>query len=473
MTSSEPPPPRRETVFISHAAPEDNEFALWLASKLALAGYKVWVDRQRLRGGDDFWDDIDRVLRNEAIKQIVVFTRHVSKPGVKKELAIGGIVAGKIKDKKFIIPIRADDVAFSDAAPEFVRGNILNAHPNWCDCLKELFEALEEELVPRNPGPDADTLKRLIDSREEGRSSVQDVPESCLTNWFPLSPVPDRVRYFKFDGLQDRMKKWQDGCPVPFVSVGRLAGSFADSAGFTMSGPFDEKITTDYDIAFADFAGGDELGPYSERGQNSKDLVSLLRQHFDKIAESRGLKSVKFASGDLGWFFPDNLLPKDKITFIGADGNVRRRLMSGKYRKMRWHVCLQAKPRIWPVPVYRILVNVVLSEDGKTPLPGEKTHRKRKKVTRSWWNDVWRDRMLAAMEFLADGKASIELEAGNARFAIAKAPIRIDVPVSYRQADAPAPAVEEDEDGAIIPNAELDRFGNDLDDGDFEGEEEA
>jgi TIR domain len=81
----------RTTLFVTHAAPEDNEFALWLTSKLAIAGYSVWVDRRRLTGGTDTWDDIDRVLRNEAIKQLVVFTTNIAKLGVKKELAIGTI----------------------------------------------------------------------------------------------------------------------------------------------------------------------------------------------------------------------------------------------------------------------------------------------------------------------------------------------------------------------------------------------
>jgi hypothetical protein len=44
----------------------------------------VWVDRRRLRGGDDALDEIDRVLRTESIKQVVVFTRHIGKAGVKK-----------------------------------------------------------------------------------------------------------------------------------------------------------------------------------------------------------------------------------------------------------------------------------------------------------------------------------------------------------------------------------------------------
>jgi hypothetical protein len=39
---------KRDTVFVTHAAPQDNEFALWLSSKLSLAGYKVWVDRRRV-----------------------------------------------------------------------------------------------------------------------------------------------------------------------------------------------------------------------------------------------------------------------------------------------------------------------------------------------------------------------------------------------------------------------------------------
>jgi hypothetical protein len=82
----------RTTVFVTHAAPEDNEFALWISSKLALSGYRVWVDRRRLLGGDDFWDEIDRVLRQDSIKQIIVFTQHITKQGVKKELAIGEVV---------------------------------------------------------------------------------------------------------------------------------------------------------------------------------------------------------------------------------------------------------------------------------------------------------------------------------------------------------------------------------------------
>src|SRR5208337_3659699 len=48
----------RNMVFVSHANPEDNAFAQWLALRLATQGYAVWSDVTRLLGGEDFWDDI-------------------------------------------------------------------------------------------------------------------------------------------------------------------------------------------------------------------------------------------------------------------------------------------------------------------------------------------------------------------------------------------------------------------------------
>lgn len=49
----------RDTVFISHATPEDNEFTVWLASRLQMLGYKVWIDKNALLGGEKFWEEID------------------------------------------------------------------------------------------------------------------------------------------------------------------------------------------------------------------------------------------------------------------------------------------------------------------------------------------------------------------------------------------------------------------------------
>lgn len=84
----------RDTIFISHATPEDNEFTIWLASRLELLGYKVWIDKKELLGGEVYWDDIEDAIKNKAIKVLLVYSENISdtknvgqlKPGIQKEI---------------------------------------------------------------------------------------------------------------------------------------------------------------------------------------------------------------------------------------------------------------------------------------------------------------------------------------------------------------------------------------------------
>jgi hypothetical protein len=149
------------------------------------------------------------------------------------------------------------------------------------------------------------------------------------------------------------------------------------------------------------------------------------------------------------------LLPDGKIVFNTPDARRIRRSMSGKFKDLRWHVCIVAKPRIWPEQVYRIHINVVLTTDGKSALWGERTHKRRRRLTKSWWNNIWRDRLLAAMHYLADGKSSITLSAGHIEFHLATWPLTATTAVSYDAFDPPLP-IEEDEEGNIVPTAALD-----------------
>src|SRR5215831_11515449 len=282
-----------------------------------------------------------------------------------------------------------------------------------------------------------------------------------LTNWFPITP-PERIRYYQFAGMQDQMKAWTADCRYPHVPMGRLVGSFLDPAAFAMASSFGQHTPTAYDIAFEDFIRGADRGPYLDQLPATNDVANLLRQHFAEVARNHGLRPVEFANKDVGWFFPDDLLPNRRVRFTTADGRRIDRVLSGKFKSLRWHVCITAKPRIWPKLVYRIHANVVLSKDGRTPLPGDKTHERRRRLTRSWWNDVWRDRLLAAAHVLSDGEAVVSITAGNQKFGFTAWPLSVECPVSYDASDPPMPR-EEDDEGTIVPGQELDDIIDDLD----------
>ena len=62
----------RNTIFICHATPDDNDFVRWLGARLTGHGYKVWADMFGLKGGMPFWNTIEDALREHACKVIYV-----------------------------------------------------------------------------------------------------------------------------------------------------------------------------------------------------------------------------------------------------------------------------------------------------------------------------------------------------------------------------------------------------------------
>ena len=78
----------KEAIFIRHAAPEDNDFTRWLGAKLELAGYRVWHDVARLKGGDIFWDKIEAAIRDESFRMVAVISKvSIHKPPTNKSAA--------------------------------------------------------------------------------------------------------------------------------------------------------------------------------------------------------------------------------------------------------------------------------------------------------------------------------------------------------------------------------------------------
>ena len=97
----------RDAIFISHTNPEDNEFTVWLGARLTAAGYEVWADVLRLRGGQDWQRLLEDALRNKACKVLLVGTEHgVQKQGVRNEIQIAHAVSRSIGDAEFVIPLR-------------------------------------------------------------------------------------------------------------------------------------------------------------------------------------------------------------------------------------------------------------------------------------------------------------------------------------------------------------------------------
>jgi hypothetical protein len=98
---------KQDTIFISHATPEDNLITEWLYTQLTLAGYKCWCDLEGLYGGErDFSEEIQKIIEEDACKFLLIFSGTTfTKDFVKDEFESARSIAKKFKLKDFINPI--------------------------------------------------------------------------------------------------------------------------------------------------------------------------------------------------------------------------------------------------------------------------------------------------------------------------------------------------------------------------------
>ena len=142
----------RDTIFISHASPDDNDFVRWLGDELTSRGYTVWADVFHLKGGTPFWTAIEDALRNRAVKVIFVVSRRSvdsARSGVRNELSVADGLRKALKDPGFIVPVRIDDTPYDELPIQVHQLNTLDFSADWNLRLPDLLDTLEAATVPR------------------------------------------------------------------------------------------------------------------------------------------------------------------------------------------------------------------------------------------------------------------------------------------------------------------------------------
>jgi hypothetical protein len=142
----------RNLLFVSHANPEDNIFSRWLAPQLAKEGYGVWCDQTRLLGGEDFWADIEEVIRKHTCKLLyVLLAASNHKSGPLQKLHVAQTVARWEGLGDFFIPLRVDDtLAHSDINIQLARINAIDFTAGWAIGLRTLLNKLQQDMVQKD-----------------------------------------------------------------------------------------------------------------------------------------------------------------------------------------------------------------------------------------------------------------------------------------------------------------------------------
>jgi hypothetical protein len=411
----------RDVIFISHATPNDNEFVRWLGTRLTGFGYKVWADIFDLAGGTPFWNSIEDALRKRTLKVVFVVSKASCDPnrsGVQNEISVADAVKKSLKDSDFIIPVRIDDIAFSDLPIQIHRLNTIDFTTGWGAKLAQLVDTLTKAGVPRALTDLSAEFDRWRQASVRSDVVVERGEEPLLTSIMPIIRLPEEVSFHEYDGENKKFEQALETVPHPHAMHNRLLVSFAAVHEIQAHLPPELTVSLRGTPSFAAFLEGkvtDPVGP--QRRDANAWAVRMLRESFEAHLATRGLLRYSASAGTV-MFFPKDLLADDRVYYTNAKGKRTYKQVVGesKVLKAHWHLGMRAVVRLGEAPTLRLRPYVVFTRDGKTPLQdaGEMT-KLRRRFCKSWFNHVWRPLWQAFFEFFGAGSESVLIALGEHR----------------------------------------------------------
>lgn len=425
----------QESIFISHATPEDNGFVRWLGARLELAGFSVWHDLGRLKGGDYFWDKIEGAIRNESFRFLAVVSKvAVDKQGVKDEWALAQTIEKSMPG--FVIPLRLDDYDFSLLPIGIHRKNVIDFANGWHKGLAALLDTLTEANAPKVSSPDPRSARHWLAEMREGAILRTESRESLDSTWLSVVSLPP-IESARILGSEREIKLTDLNRHIPwFEHEDRIVG-FAKAADLVshMSKSVMLKAANGIDSATFIESGSTFGNKRVSAFEARKRVANLVRQAWELTMEAKGL-GVHEQSGGRKVFYVTPTLTKgrgEKIAFLDVDGRKRRKALNGRSerKKANWCYAVGMVPQFDEPWRIELRSTIVFTDDDDKPLDTPaRAHRLRMSFCRSWWNDRWRGFLRAFLILLADGNSTIELPVGSGRkVVVAATPIMFSSPV--------------------------------------------
>lgn len=422
----------RDTIFIGHATPEDNDFTIWLASRLQLLGYKVWIDRNALVGGEKFWEEIDQVIRNAATKYLLVYSKNICykdvvgklKDGISKEFSLAESIAKQHSFSDFMILLNLDNSPHN----LFIGSDRLNQIPffeNWAEGFKQLHKKLMKDEVPSaQKDPDAEFLN-WFQYQYITPNPIIEKKELYYSNIWPIPKLPDYFYIHQFKKADQAKFIFDNNKKYPLGKITNHIISFEADLLYDNTdlenGLVPDKI---FSVCITDILKGVDSQSFPNLNDKINYFKILLNRVFHILMKNRKMFWYEMSSKTLAYFYtPANLSSgKVKFQYPGRRNSKKLKNLFGIYNRVfKWHYAVSVKTVLTPVLGYSLKNHLTFTTDGfrvwvngKNEVETDKIHSHRRKKGKMFFNEEWRDMFLAFLHGLKQevGQIAIQLSAG-------------------------------------------------------------
>lgn len=444
----------RTKLFLSHATPEDNKFASWLATKLELHGYDVWIDVKELDPANDFWNTIEATIRDEAVKFLFVATRTSilgNRDGVKKELA----VADRVRKKEladFIVPLRLDDVSFDDFPVEILRQNAIDFYDDWATGLVKLLDYLEKQGISKADNATELMTQALDRWREVSASRFADVVsvnDYYYSNLFPVR-LPDYLYAYNDVSIEPilankhKPRRKLGTCVLTFV----CPDCVRSYCGFDVANQALDLGTL--------LQGEVPIQVFDNEIRNPRSVcVNLINWAVSEMFYRKGMRLYRST----------DKAERIKRYFFGRGARSKRhekakrpKALSGRYKEKYWHYAQSAYFTNFPFEGILFRAHLVFTDSNNDTLSDTQQVAARRSKGKRFFNNQWRDLLQAAIYSHSDGKRDIDIKlcCEESRMAIKSTPYVFFSSEGYKEpatdplANAEGGFDDDDEESSVL-----------------------
>jgi hypothetical protein len=412
----------RDTLFISHATPEDNDFAIWLASRLEMLGYKTWVDKKHLLGGEKLWSTIQNVIKNDAIKLLIVYSRNILtkdgnlKDGIEKEFTYAESIASQENMKDFIIPLHIDNSQYND----FIGSNRLNHisfEQNWAIGLKQLLKKLEKDNIPQMIDIRESSFSEWYENEYVSNCSIIPKKELFYSSWWEIASMPQRFYMYQFDNLTQAIAIRNININIPINLQSNVLSTFDNNLNFIIERDGEQfhivpKAT--YSFSINEILCGFESSNFPKHKDAENHFKRLLYCTITELFLQKQRKKVKLANNKFAFFLSKNN-EKKQIHFSYPSSSIKRlKRISiwGEFEQIGfWHYAISPQVVLFPIIGFSLKSHIVFTTDGVQLITDDKkVHSYRRRKGKRYFNEGWRDWFVAFLQGLKDINDEIKIK---------------------------------------------------------------
>lgn len=433
----------RDTIFLSHATPEDNEFTIWLASRLELLGYKVWIDKSELLGGEVFWADIEDAIKNKAIKVLLIYSKNILdkndqtkiKTGIQKEIDFASeVIKSTPEVKDFLTLLHLDDAPF-DLFPGSKDLNQIPFNENWAQGLDVLLKKFQKDGVPKSDTETHNSFSNWYLEHYLIKNPIVEKRELYYTNWWSVDYIPEQFFIYRFQNEEQAKAIFEANKDSLLVRNANCITTFEGSLNFSVE--HDNELleilpSETHPIKISELILGIERESFPNKRDSENAFKKLFKRVLHILFRNKGMKWYELANKSLAYYHTTESLPSSKVKFIYPKRPVKSKIKNktkslyGKYHDDKWHYAISLKPILAPYLGFNIKSHIVFTNDGINALQDKDLlHSYRRKKGKMMFNEEWRDLLLGFLSSFKNRDEKILINVSKSEKLIMKSSVEL------------------------------------------------